>query len=179
MATPQQQDALIGWFAALAVVIHVFEAGLPSPVPGIKPGLANVITLVVLARHGLAAALWVGALRVLAGSLIIGTFLTPTFALSAGGAIASLAILAATAHWNARVPQALRVSLLGMGCLAAVAHMSAQFFLAWRLFVPHPGLLSLLPVLLLAALLFGICTGWLASALVRQVAQLAPTPAQA
>lgn len=174
MRTPQQQDAMIGWFAALAVVIHVFEAGLPSPVPGIKPGLANVITLVVLARHGLSAAIWVGVLRVLAGSLVIGTFLTPTFALSAGGAIASLTVLALAAHWNARMPQALRLSLLGMGCLAAVAHMSAQFLLAWRLFVPHPGLLSLLPVLLLAALLFGICTGWLANVLVREVEKLAP-----
>lgn len=175
----QQQDALIGWFAALAVVIHVFEAGLPSPVPGIKPGLANVITLVVLARHGLAAALWVGALRVLAGSLVIGTFLTPTFALSAGGAAASLAILALAARWNAAMPAGLRLSLLGMGCLAAVAHMSVQFLIAWRLFVPHPGLLSLLPVLLLAALLFGICTGWLANALVREVDKLAPRAVQA
>lgn len=179
MRSAQQQDALIGWFAALAVVIHIFEAGLPSPVPGIKPGLANVITLVVLARHGLAAALWVGALRVLAGSLVIGTFLTPTFALSAGGAIASLVVLALAAKWNQVAPSNTQLSLLGMGCLAAVAHMSAQFVLAWRLFVPHPGLLSLLPVLLLAALLFGICTGWLANALVREAAKLAPPPVAA
>ena len=29
-------------------------------------------------------------------------------------------------------------------------------------FIPHPGLLTLLPVLLTAALLFGALTGWLA-----------------
>ena len=179
MPGTQHQDALVGWFAALAVVIHVFEAGLPSPVPGIKPGLANVITLVVLARHGLAAAVWVGALRVVAGSLVIGTFLTPTFALSAGGAVASLLVLAAAVQWNRLAPGGLQCSLLGLGCLAAVAHMSAQFAIAWQLFVPHPGLLSLLPVLLLAALLFGICTGWLANALVKQVALFAPAPVNA
>lgn len=168
-----RQDALIGWFTALAVVIHVFEAGLPSPVPGVKPGLANVITLIVLARHGLEAAVWVGALRVLVGSLVIGTFLTPTFLLSASGAAASLAVLALAWAWNARMPAPLRLSVLGLGCLAAISHMTAQFLVAWTLFVPHPGLLTLLPVLLLTAWVFGLCTGWLAAAILQRLPPLA------
>ena len=46
-----REDRLIAGYAALAIVIHVLEAGFPSPVPGVKPGLANVVTLIVLLRR--------------------------------------------------------------------------------------------------------------------------------
>ena len=58
------RDARLARFAALAAAVHVLEAGLPSPVPGIKPGLANIVTLIVLLRHGWRAAVVVTLLRV-------------------------------------------------------------------------------------------------------------------
>jgi heptaprenyl diphosphate synthase len=66
----------------------VVEAAIPSPLPGVKPGLANIVTLVVLQRLGMRAAVWVSLLRVVAGSLILGTFLSPSFVLSLCGALA-------------------------------------------------------------------------------------------
>jgi heptaprenyl diphosphate synthase len=155
------QDRLIAGYAALAIVIHVLEAGFPSPVPGLKPGFANVITLIALVRHGWQVAVWVSVLRVLVGSLLVGSFLAPAFWLSASGACGSLLALGAGAAWNATVPVA-RLSVLGLSVLSAMAHMAAQFTLAYQLFIPHPGLLRLLPVLMLAALAFGALTGWAA-----------------
>ena len=87
-------DRRIAGLAAVAIAIHVLEAGFPSPVPGIKPGLANVVTLIALLRHGVACAAWVAGLRVLVGSLLVGSFLTPTFWLSATGALCAFAALA-------------------------------------------------------------------------------------
>jgi heptaprenyl diphosphate synthase len=46
--------------------------------------------------------------------------------------------------------------------LAALAHMAGQFAIAYTLFIPHPGLLHLLPVLLTLALLFGVISGIIA-----------------
>lgn len=158
---PQRRDHMIAGFAALAIVIHILEAGVPTPIPGIKPGLANVITLLVLLRHDFRAAVWVQLLRVLVGSLLIGSFLTPTFLLSLAGAGASLLALGALTLWNRALPLA-QFSPIGLGVAAACAHMSGQFLVAYSWFVPHPGLLTLLPVLLTAALLFGALTGWLA-----------------
>ncbi len=158
------RDHWIAGFAALAIVIHILEAGVPTPIPGIKPGLANVITLVVLLRHDLLAAIWVQLLRVLVGSVLIGSFLTPTFLLSLSGALCSLAILALLIGWNRLLPPA-RVGPIGLGVAAACAHMGGQFFVAYTAFIPHPGLLTLLPVLLTAAMLFGALTGSLAGAL--------------
>ncbi|MDQ3796483.1 MAG: Gx transporter family protein, partial [Pseudomonadota bacterium] len=86
-----RDDYRIAWLAALAITIHIAESALPSPLPGVKPGLANVITVITLLTFGWRAAVWVSLLRVLAGSLLIGSFLTPTFMLSFSGAAASLA----------------------------------------------------------------------------------------
>ncbi|MFQ5488479.1 MAG: Gx transporter family protein, partial [Gammaproteobacteria bacterium] len=91
--TTTRQDHRIAWLTALAIAIHIAESVLPSPLPGVKPGLANVVTLTVLFLYGWSAAVWVSLLRVLVGSLLIGTFLTPTFALSLSGALASLVVL--------------------------------------------------------------------------------------
>lgn len=161
-------DRLIAGFAALAVVIHVLEAGFPSPIPGVKPGLANAVTLIVLLRHGWRAAVWVAALRVVAGSLLVGSFLAPGFWLSASGAVCSLVALGLASGWNRLLPP-LRLSALGLSLLAAMAHMGGQFLVAWRVFLPHPGLLTLLPLLMTAALVFGLVTGAIAAAILRRL----------
>jgi uncharacterized membrane protein len=62
--------------------------------PGIKPGLANIVTLIVLARYGWVAAAWVSGLRIFAGSLLLGYFLSPGFFMSLTGALFSLLTLA-------------------------------------------------------------------------------------
>ena len=116
-------DRRIAWYAALALALHVLEAALPSPLPGLKPGLANVLVLIVLVRHGLAAAAFAAGLRVLVGSLLVGTFLSPAFLLSAGGALAALLVLALAHASRCFGP-------VGLSLLAAEAHMAMQFALA-------------------------------------------------
>jgi len=165
MSTPQplhlhasRDDRRIAALAALAIAIHVIEAALPSPLPGIKPGLANVITLVVLVQYGWADAAWVSLLRVFAGSLLIGSFMTPTFALSLAGACSSLMMLALAWRLNPLLPGQ-GLGAVGFGVLASMAHIGGQLIIARLLFIPHDGLFHLLPVLMTAAVLFGIVSG--------------------
>lgn len=141
-------------YAALAVSVHLIEAGLPSPIPGVKPGLANVITLVVLWRHGLAAAAWVTALRVVAGGMLLGTLFGPGFVLSAAGATGALLALALLS----RLPRDL-LGPVGFAVPAALAHAGAQLAVAGWLYLPHAGLWRLAPVLLAAAVATGVITG--------------------
>ena len=166
-------DRLIAGFAALAVVIHVLEAAFPSPIPGVKPGLANVINLIVLLRYSWRATLWVGGLRVLVGSLLVGSFMAPGFWLSAGGAVCSLLALGLGLLWNRRVPR-LSLSAVGLALLSSCAHMGGQFAVAYGWFVPHPGLLRLLPVLLSAAVVFGLFSGLIAAAVLRRMELASP-----
>lgn len=166
--TATREDHLVARFAALAIAIHIVEAALPSPLPGVKPGLANVITLIVLLRYGWRMAVWVGLLRVLVGSLLIGSFMTPTFMLSASGAIISLLALGLFHRVGQRWPGG-GAGAVGLSVIAAMAHMGAQFVVAWTLFVPHPGLINILPVLMTMALLFGVVSGWIAAAVLARM----------
>jgi heptaprenyl diphosphate synthase len=169
------RDRLIAGYAALATAVHVVEAGFPTPIPGVKPGLANVVVLVVLLRHGWAAAAWVAGLRVLAASLLTGTLLAPSFWLSAAGALASVLALAAGVAWSAAWPAA-RLSALGLSVVSALAHMGGQFAVAHYAFIGHAGLLALLPPLMAAALAFGLLVGTAAAAL---LARMPPAPRSA
>lgn len=166
--TTTRDDHLIAWLTALAVCIHLAESALPAPLPGIKPGLANVITIAVLLRYGWRMAAWVTLLRVLVGSLLLGTFLSPTFILSLSGAVCGLLALGVAHTLTTRLPGT-GLSALGYSMLAALAHMAGQFFVAYALFIPHPALLHLLPVLMTAALLFGLVSGRVAQALLDRV----------
>lgn len=157
---PTQEDRLVAGFAALAIGIHVLESAVPMPLPGIKPGLANIIILLVLLRYGFRMAAAVALLRVVVGSIFIGTLLTPTFFLSLGGALFTLAALGlmyrAARDW---------VGPVGYAVTMAMAHMAGQFLLAYYLFVPHPALLNLLPILLTAAMGLGVLTGILCASI--------------
>ncbi|WP_406672897.1 Gx transporter family protein [Natronospira sp.] len=163
-ASTSEQDRLVVGLAALAVIIHVLETAIPSPVPGLRPGLANVITLVVLFRYGLAMAAWVSLLRVVGGSLLIGTFLAPAFLLSLVGALAVLLSLAVV-----RPLLRLGLSPIGSGALASVAHVGGQLLIVRLLLIPHDGLWLLAPWLMIAALPLGIFTGMIASETLKQL----------
>jgi len=159
-----RKDHLVAGFAALAISIHLLESVIPSPVPGIKPGLANLITLYVLLRHGWAMAASVSMLRVIGGSLLLGTFLSPTFIMSLAGALASLLVLIAAYRLPGKP-----LGAMGLAILAALAHVLAQFLTAWALFIPHPSLFTLLPVLLTAALISGTLGGILLNKIMQRV----------
>ncbi len=159
-----RDDHLIAWLAALAITIHIAESALPSPLPGVKPGLANVITIIALLMFGWRTAVWVNLLRVVGGSLLIGSFLTPTFVLSLTGALASLIALGLAT----RVPGR-GFSAIGYSLLAAQAHMAGQFAAAYWLFIPHAALLNLLPLLMTAALLFGLVSGRIAGTMLQRM----------
>ena len=161
---PTVEDQRIAWLAAIAVSIHILEAMLPSPIPGLKPGLANIVTICVLCLYGWSTAAWVSLLRVMVSSLLLGTFLSPTFMLSLTGAVASLLVL-----WPMTRLPGTGFGPLGFSVAAAIAHITGQFLLAWGWFVPHPGIWKLFPVLLSFAVLLGVVNGIITLKVVKQL----------
>lgn len=162
--TATREDYRIAWLAALAITIHIAESMLPSPLPGIKPGLANVVTIAALLLYGWRAAVWVSLLRVVVGSILIGTFLTPTFVLSFSGALAAVAIIGLGSLLPGR-----GLGPIGYCLLASMAHIAAQFYVAYRLFIPHEALFGLLPVLMTAGVGFGLASGLLVQAMMTHI----------
>jgi heptaprenyl diphosphate synthase len=151
------EDHRLARLAAVALGLTVLEAAIPSPLPGVKPGLANIVVLIVLARFGWRAAAWVSLLRVVAGSLLMGSFLAPGFFLSLSGALCSLAALALSMHLPRRWFGAVTHSVL-----AAFAHISGQMLVVYLWLIPHAGIAYLLPIFGAAALVFGTVNGIIA-----------------
>lgn len=148
------EDHRVARLAAAAIALSLIDAAIPSPLPGVKPGLANIVTLVVLLRYGWATAAWVSGLRVVAGSLLLGQFLAPGFFLSAAGAIGSLLALRLAIFLPQRGFGPVTLSIVAAG-----AHIGAQLLLARAWLVPHDGVFMLVPVFAAAALFFGALNG--------------------
>ena len=134
--------------------MHVIEAIFPSPLPGVKPGIANIITLYVLMQYGFGTAAWVSLLRVFASSLLIGQFLSPTFVLSLSGALFSLGILFFVQYLPKKF-----FSVITLSILAAFAHIAGQLIVVRLWLIPHTGISYLIPIFALAALFFGTVNG--------------------
>jgi heptaprenyl diphosphate synthase len=149
-----KEDHHIAKLTALAIALHVVEAMFPSPLPGVKPGIANIITLYVLMQYGFATAAWVSLLRVFASSLLLGNFLSPTFILSLSGALLSLAILFFAQHLPRKYFSAITLSIF-----AACAHIAGQLIIVRLWLIPHAGVAYLIPIFALAALFFGFING--------------------
>ena len=158
-----RRDTHLAWLAAFAVALHLLEAALPPLIPGIKPGLANVITVAALCLWGWRTAALVSLLRVLVGAIFLGSLLSPAFWLSLGGALAARGALGAGYALPGR-----GLGPVGYSVVAAVAHIGGQLLVAYALFVQHAGLLVLAPVLGLAAAATGTFNGLAAYLLVRE-----------
>lgn len=164
-----REDHFAARLAALAIALHLAEAILPSPLPGVKPGIANIITLYALHRYGWGMAVWISLLRIFAVGLLFGNFLSPTFFLSLTGGLASLAAL-----WLAcKLPER-HFGPVSQSILAAFAHIGGQLLLVRLWLIPHAGVLVLLPVFASAALLFGTLNGLIAAKLIRQDKEVNP-----
>jgi len=147
------EDHRIARLAAIAVALSLVDAAIPSPLPGVKPGLANIVTLLVLSRYGWGTAVWVTLLRVLAGSILLGQFLAPGFFLSLSGALCSLLVLACVPYLPTHF------GIVSWSILAAFAHTAGQLLIARLWLIPSDGIFYLLPIFLLAALIFGTING--------------------
>ena len=154
------EDHRVARLAAAAIALALTDSAIPLPLPGIRLGLANSITLIALARYGWATAAWVTGLRVVACGLLLGHFLSPAFFMSLAGASCSLCALALSIRLSRRCFGPLTWSLF-----AAFAHIAGQLSLARLWLIPDNGLLYLVPVFAAAALVSGTVNGLIAARL--------------
>jgi len=149
-------DHQIAQLSAIAIGLSLIESVLPSPMPGVKPGIANIITLYAIYRFNFRTAIWVSILRVFATSLILGQFLSPTFMLSLAGSLLSLLTL----YFSIKLPSRF-FSPIGLSVLSSFAHITGQLLLVRLWLIPHASIYYLIPVYSAAALAFGMINGWI------------------
>ncbi len=162
----QLQDKYrIALLSAYAIALHGFESLLPTPIPWLRLGLANIITLVALCLYGTRVAMMVTLIRVTLSSLFTGTFLGPSFMLSLGGGITSTLAMGSVMYIAPRL-----FSPIGLSLIGALFHNITQLLLAYILFIQRIGAILLIsPFIVLLGVLTGTVNGVIADLLVKNL----------
>jgi heptaprenyl diphosphate synthase len=151
----KSENLHIALLAAYAIALHSAEKLIPSPIPWLRFGFVNILTLTTLLLYGLKAGMMVTLIRVFVSSLFAGTFLGPAFALSLGGGVASTFVM-----WTARVLFGRLFSPIGISLLGALAHNIVQLFLAYLLFVRRlEAILFISPIIVFLGIVTGTFNG--------------------
>ena len=142
---------LCGVLCTVSLTIFVLEAQLPGlvPIPGIKLGLANIITLFALLYLNPQESLWILTSRIILGAWITGNPATLLYALSGG---LGCLFLEQVLIKSKRIPVWV-VSIFG-----AITHNLIQLLVA-ALMTKTPAVFWYLPFLLVAGILTGLFTG--------------------
>jgi heptaprenyl diphosphate synthase len=151
----------LGLLSAIALTIFMVEAQIPPvvPLPGVKLGLANIVTVfTVFAFRGRDGAA-VLAVRIFLGAVFAGNFST-IFYSAAGGALAILMTIGLKRILTKK-------QLWVAGALGAVAHSIGQMAMAVAL-TGTPGLLIYLPVMIVCSIITGLFTGLCAQVLLNR-----------
>ena len=160
----QLQDKYrIAILSAYALALHGFESLIPMPIPWIRVGLANIITVVAFILFGFRAAMMVTLVRVFIASLFTGSFLGPGFILSLGGGVSGILAMGVILSLLPGLFGPVGLSLIG-----ALFHNLAQLFLAYILFIQKiEPVLIITPVLILIGTVTGLVNGLVADLLVK------------
>lgn len=146
----------IALLVSLACVLQISESLIPHPIPGLRLGLANMLTLTALVTLGFGYALEIAILRTILSSFIMGTFMSPTFILSFSGALIST-LLMGLFYWLSSLHKHYRLSIIGISIIGAFSHNVVQLYLAYLLLVKHAGIFVFFPWLSIGS----VATGWI------------------
>ncbi len=144
--------AQLGLLTAIALTIFLVEAQIPAPVPipGVKLGLSNIVTVFTVFLLGAKEGAAVLACRIFLGAVFGGNFSTILYS-GAGGLLAILTTIGLK-----RVVT--RKQLWVAGALSAIAHSVGQMIAAVTL-TGTPTLLIYLPIMVVISVFTGIFTG--------------------
>ena len=158
----------VALFVALACVLQISESLIPHPIPGLRLGLANILTLTALVTLGFRYALEITILRTILSSFITGTFMSPGFILSFSGAIISTLIMGLLLNVSSlRIRNGL--SIIGISIVGAFSHNMIQLFLAYFILIKHDGIFIFFPWLSAGAVIMGYMVGIVARGVCRNL----------
>ena len=150
-----------GMFVAIAMVFSYLESMIPVniAVPGIKLGLANMVTIVVMYRLRISDAWIVSLVRVVLSSLLFGNMMVMVYSMA--GAVLSLLVMTLCRKKDL-------FGLLGTSILGGVSHNAGQIAMA-ALLMKSGNIMLYMPVLCISGTIAGVCIGLAGAVLVRKL----------
>lgn len=149
MASRSKKMVYLGLLATFAIVCGYIETLLPFffGIPGMKLGLANIVTVIVLYQYGIREAASISLVRILLVGMLFGNPYSITYSLAGG--VFSLLIMFL-------FKQIKFCSVIGVSIMGGILHNIGQILVA-ILIIDEFSLVYYLPVLII----FGALTGFL------------------
>lgn len=166
---PVKKMTILALYATVSLAVYAAESMLPPliPIPGIKLGLANIVTLILLQHYSLRETALVLSVRILLSSLLFGQAVSLLYSLSGG--ILSMLIMFL-------ISRLLKKQMLFLtGATGGLAHNIGQLLTAYAL-TRSTGVLAYLPFLILSGVITGLFTGLAASFAGRYLRRHLPDP---
>lgn len=145
---------------ALSYMENFFPLSLAIPIPGIKLGLANIVTVFALYALGPAEAILILIGRCLLGAVFAGNMSALIFSLLCG--VTAMVVMILLSRWR-------KLSIYGVSIGGAAAHNCGQVAAA-ILTLGNTAPLYYLPILLGVSLFTGTLTGLIAACLFKALA---------
>ena len=139
-------------YTTLSLAIFAAESAIPPvvPIPGIKLGLANIITLVLLRRYTRRETALVLSARILLSTLLFGQLVSLLYSLT-GGALSLAVMYLVNRCLHRKLP-------FLTGAMGGLFHNVGQL-LAARILMRSAAVWAYLPFLVLGGILTGVFTG--------------------
>lgn len=159
---------LLSLFTALSLAVYAIESLIPPliPLPGMKLGLANIVTLAVLYRYRSLDSLAVLCCRILLSALLFGQALSLLYSMAGG--LVSLGVMALVTRLLGKKRSFLT------GAFGGLSHNLGQLAVAYVI-TSTGGVLAYLPFLVLSGVLTGLFTGFCAGFLDRYLNKHLPS----
>ncbi|MGI6085991.1 MAG: Gx transporter family protein [Acetivibrionales bacterium] len=155
---------LISLALILSYVERLFPIGLIVPIPGIKIGLANIVTIFALFYFNIKSAITITILRCVIANLLFGSFSSFLFSLS--GAMAALIVMVILKRGYGRA-----FSIVGISIGGAAAHNIGQILVA-SLLLQSTAVFPYLSLLLLSSIITGTLTAIVSGTLLHRLKKL-------
>lgn len=151
--TKTKKLVFLSLLASLAIVIYIIEAQLPIlvPIPGVKLGLSNMVSLSTLLVFGPLECLGVLILRIVIGSLLTGSVSAMFFSL-AGGLLSNLGMIILYLIFKKHI------SIWVISVIGSILHNIGQLFVA-AFVIQNLKIYYYLPILLISGIITGFFVG--------------------
>jgi len=149
-----RETVTLGLLIAIALVLSYFERFIPMNigVPGVKLGLANVVTLLCIGLYKPNRIYLLIVVRVMLASVIIGSMMSFWYSL-AGGLLSGTAMLLTA--WVLKD----KVSLIGISAIGAIFHNFGQLIIVSFVTGSSYVALTYFPMLMVSGIVTGIFIG--------------------
>ena len=160
--------AYFGVFTALALIFSYVETLIPFQIgiPGVKLGLANIITLVTmllaLYKLSLKETYLLSIVRVLLSGFLFGNYFSIIYSLAGG--LLSLTVMAALKRFGG-------FSVMGVSLAGGVFHNIGQLLIA-MVVVETYSVMYYLPVLLVAGMITGFVIGLVSNEMLKRLVNI-------